>query len=66
MTVTCTTTAGSVVLKDNGSSGLAKITINTPALAEIFNILVPAEGVLFETDVYVDLTDVSSVTVFYG
>lgn len=66
MTITSTSTAGSIVLKDGGASGTAKITINTPAVAEIFNILIPAEGVLFETDVYVDVTDVSSVTVFYG
>jgi len=66
MTITCTTTAGSVVLKDGGTGGTAKVTINTPAVAEIFNILIPAEGVLFETDVYLDVTDVSSVTVFYG
>jgi hypothetical protein len=66
MTITSTSTAGSVVLRDGGSGGTAEITINTPALAEIFNILIPAEGVLFETDVYVDVTNVSSVTVFYG
>lgn len=66
ITITCTTSAGSVVLKDGGASGTAKVTINTPAVAEIFNILIPAEGVLFETDVYVDVTNVSSVTAFYG
>ncbi len=67
MTISCTTTgAGSVVLKDGGVSGTTKVTINTPAVAEIFNILIPAEGVLFETSVYVDVTNVSSVTVFYG
>jgi len=64
--LTTTTTAGSVVLKDGGASGTAKITINTPAVAEIFNALIPAEGVRFSTNVYVDVTDVSSVTVFYG
>ena len=66
MTVTSSGTAGSVILKDGGSGGTTKITINTPAVAEIFNILIPAEGVLFETDVYIDLTSVDSVTVFYG
>ena len=64
--ITTTTSAGSVVLKDGGASGAAKITINTPAVAEIFNALLPAEGVRFTTDVYVDVTNVSSVTVFYG
>ena len=64
--LTTTTTAGSVVLKDGGSGGTALIALNTPAVAEMFNALLPAEGVRFTTDVYVDLTDVSSVTVFYG
>ena len=66
MTITTTTSAGSVVLKDGGSGGTAKITINTPAVAEIFNVLIPGEGVRFTTDVYVDVTNVSGVTVFYG
>ncbi len=64
--LTTTTTAGSVVLKDGGSGGTARITLNTPAVAEMFNALLPAEGVRFTTDVYVDVTDVSSVTIFYG
>lgn len=66
ITITTTSSAGSVVLKDGGSGGTAKITVNTPAVAEIFNVLIPAEGVRFTTDVYVDVTNVSSVTVFYG
>jgi hypothetical protein len=66
VTITCTTSAGSVVLRDGGSGGTTKVELNTPAVAEIFNILIPAEGVLFETDVYVDVTNVGSVTVFYG
>lgn len=64
--ITTTTTAGSVVFKDGGSGGTARITLNTPAVAEMFNALLPAEGVRFSTDVYVALTNVSSVTVFYG
>lgn len=64
--LTTTTTAGSVVLKDGGATGTSLITLNTPAVAEMFNALLPAEGVRFTTDVYVDLTDVASVTVFYG
>ena len=64
--LTTTTTAGSVVLKDGGSGGTTLITLNTPAVAEMFNALLPGEGVRFTTDVYVDVTNVSSVTVFYG
>ena len=64
--LTTTATAGSIVLKDGGASGTARITLNTPAVAEMFNALLPAEGVRFYTDVYLDTTDVASVTVFYG
>lgn len=64
--LTTTSTAGSVVLKDGGASGTVRMTLNTPAVAEMFNALLPGEGVRFTTDVYVDVTDVSSVTVFYG
>ena len=66
ITVTTSSTAGSVVLKDGGSSGTARITVNTPAVAGFHNVIIPAEGVRFYTDVYVDVTDVASVTVFYG
>ena len=64
--LTTTTTAGSVVLKDGGASGTTRLTLNTPAVAEMFNALLPGEGIRFTTDVYVDMTDVSSITVFYG
>lgn len=66
ITVTTSSTAGSVVLKDGGSTGTARITVNTPAVAGLQNVFIPAEGVRFYTDVYVDVTDVASVTVFYG
>jgi len=64
--ITTTTSAGSVVLKDGGASGVTRMTLNTPAVAEMFNALLPGEGVRFTTDVYVDVTNVASVTVFYG
>ena len=59
------TGAGSVVLKDGGVSGTTILTINTTALGETFNALIPASGVVFSTDVYAVLTD-AKVTVFYG
>lgn len=57
--------AGSVVLLDGGSGGTTIMTINTTALGETFNVFIPAEGVLFATDVYATLTN-AKVTVFYG
>ena len=56
---------GSVVLKDGGTSGTSVMTINTTALGEPFNVLIPGNGVVFATSVYATLTD-TKVTVFYG
>jgi hypothetical protein len=59
------TLVGSVELKDGGSGGTSVLTINTTANAAPFNVLIPAEGVLFLTDAYATLTN-AKVTVFYG
>lgn len=58
---------GTVVFKDGGSSGVTLMTFSTVANGEPFNVLIPANGVLFENNVYVDLTGTgTAVTVFYG
>lgn len=57
--------AGSVVFKDGGSGGTTVMTINTSANGETFSMVVPANGIVFKTDVYVVLTD-AKVTVFYA
>jgi hypothetical protein len=59
------TNAGSVTMKDGGSGGTTLFVINTTANGETFNLLVPAEGVLFERSVYATLSNVK-VTVFYA
>jgi hypothetical protein len=59
--------AGSVVFKDGGASGAVKATINTLASSSAPDYLIlPGEGLLFQTDIYVDVTDVASVMVFYA
>jgi len=59
--------AGSVVLKDGSASGATKVTVNTIASATSTNyVLLPGEGLLFQSGVYADITDVASVMVFYG
>ena len=57
--------AGSVVLKDGGSSGTTLFTINTTANGETFNVLIPEQRVLCVTTAYATLTN-TKVTVFYG
>jgi hypothetical protein len=59
-----TTTAGSIVLKDGGASGSTLLSIAIGANYS-GNIIIPNDGILFETSVYLDLTSATSVTVFY-
>lgn len=57
---------GSAVLSDGGSSGTVRLTINTGGDARVENVVIPGEGVRFDTSVYVALTNVTAATVFYG
>ena len=60
-------TAGVVVFKDGGTSGSTRMTINTLANSTNSNyIILPGEGILFQTNIYVDVTDIASVMVWYG
>ena len=61
--------AGTVVIYDGTSTaGKCLMTVSTPTAADqgTFWILVPGEGVLAQTGLYADLTNVDSVMVFYG
>jgi hypothetical protein len=60
-------TAGSVVFKDGGTGGTTRLTLNTVASAtQPTYLLLPGEGLLFSTNIFVDVTDIGSVMVFYG
>lgn len=62
-----TATAGSVTLKDGGSGGATVAVINTVASAtQPTQLLIPGQGLLFETSVHGTLSNVGSVVVFYG
>ncbi len=61
-------TGSSFSLKDGTTSGgTALVTITTPAAIGGQQLFIPDAGVLFETGIYIDVTDahVSSVTVFF-
>jgi hypothetical protein len=58
-------TAGSVVLKDGGSGGTAVLTLNTPATTDVYDLMIPDNGILCATNVHVTVTNVTSVTVLY-
>ena len=60
-------TAGSVVFRDGGSGGTIIMTLNSVASAtQPTYLLFPGEGVLFSTNVYADVTNIGTVTIFYG
>lgn len=60
---------GSVSFKDGGSGGTELLNFATPANTTgtgCMYALVPGDGVRFEADPYLTLTNVTSVTFFYG
>lgn len=65
LVITPGASAGSVELKDGGSSGTSMFTINTVANGQVESVLIPGEGVLFQTNVYAALSN-ATITVFYG
>ena len=60
--------AGTLILKDGGSSGTNRLEVDIPANSNpnSFYTLIPGEGIRFSTDVYATLTGIASVTVYYG
>jgi hypothetical protein len=60
--------AGTLLLKDGGSGGPTMIEIDIPSNSNpnSFYVSVPGEGVLCATNIYASLTNIASVTVFYG
>ena len=60
-------TAGSILFKNGGSGGttLLELDVGTSDTFTIY-ILLPGEGVRFDTSIYADLTHVSAITAFYG
>ena len=59
--------AGSVVFKDGGVNGATKLTVTVfPASTGPDYTLLPGEGMLFNTNIYADITTIASVMVFYG
>jgi ribosomal protein S4E len=52
-----------IILKDGGASGTTLIDLAF-GTSDTFSVNIPDNGILFETDVYLDLTNCLSVTVF--
>lgn len=60
-------TDGYVRFRDGGSSGpvLCELDVGTGDVFTIY-VLFPGEGIVFQTSIYADLSNVLAVTVFYG
>jgi hypothetical protein len=61
---------GSISFKDGSSTGLELIKLDTPNITAgqntTISLLLPGEGVRFSGDPYVTLSNVTSLTFFYG
>lgn len=60
--------AGTLQLKDGGSGGTVMLEVDIPANTNpnSFYTLIPGQGIVFQTNVYVALTSIASVTLYYG
>ena len=59
--------AGTVTFIDGGASGATKIVVNTKASSTAADyILMPGEGLLFQTSIYIVPSAVISTMVIYG
>ena len=56
---------GTVVLKDGGSSGITKFSFTAPATNGTEHVLLPGEGIKFDTSVYATLSS-ATIMVCYG
>jgi hypothetical protein len=59
------TSAGLITIRDGGGSGTVVFTIATLAGGTPFSVVIPGEGVRFDTNVYAAISNVTG-TVFYG
>ena len=59
-------TAGDIVFTDGGSGGTDRLRVNISTNLAPVSTLIPGEGILFSTDIYVTLPTGAKVTIFYG
>lgn len=64
---TNTATASTLVLKDGGSSGTARLSLVTPASAGSQDLIIPDMGILFEDGIYITFgsAELTSVTLLF-
>ena len=58
--------AATLTIKDGGSGGTTRFSFTAPADSGCVNVIVPGEGILFDTNVYVTCSANTTAVVFYG
>ena len=58
--------SGVLTVKDGGSGGTTVYSFTAPTEPGAINVLIPGEGILCETDLYVTCTNGTLASVFYG
>jgi hypothetical protein len=62
-----TSTAGMLTFRDGGASGAILLQLDVPGNANnTNNVIIPAPGILFETDCYISMPTGYNVTIVYG
>lgn len=56
---------GAIVLRDGGSGGTIRLDLAT-AQSGVQSVYIPDDGILFNADCHATLTNITSLTVFYG
>jgi hypothetical protein len=59
-------TAGDVIFRDGGATGTIRLQFNIATGTQPITMLVPGEGILFDTSVHVTLPATAKITTFYG
>jgi hypothetical protein len=59
-------TAGDVIFRDGGATGTIRLQFNIATGTQPITMLIPGEGILFDTNVHVTLPATSKITTFYG
>ena len=59
-------TAGDIIYRDGGATGPIKLQFNISTGVQPISLLIPGEGILFETSVHLTLPATAKATTFYG
>ena len=59
-------TAGDIVYRDGGASGVELLRFNIGTGTQPISLLIPGEGILFQTSIHVTIPTSAKITTFYG